>query len=200
MMNKLTEIAAFVIGAAVGSAITWECVRKRYEQIAQEEIESVKKVYQTKEPYSGADEKKASVKKNKGNIKCGVKESHSHINEKAGIEEYAAKLNKYGYSFTEAGNVDLLSSPHIISPEEFGELDDYEKISLTYYADHILADDDDELIDDIDAIIGLDSLNRFGEYEDDSVFVRNDTLKCDYEILLDHRNYQEVVRPHRREA
>ena len=30
-------------------------------------------------------------------------------------------------------------------------------------------------------------------YEDDSVFVRNDVMKCDYEILLDHRNYKDVA-------
>ena len=44
-----------------------------------------------------------------------------------------------------------------------------------------------------DEIVGLDSLTHFGEYEDDSVFVRNDVMKCDYEILLDHRNYKDVA-------
>lgn len=42
-------------------------------------------------------------------------------------------------------------------------------------------------------LLGIDSLNHFGEYEDDSVFVRNDARKCDYEILLDQRTYSEVA-------
>ena len=86
-----------------------------------------------------------------------------------------------------------MDKPYDISPDEFGEFDDYEKISLTYYKDQILADDGDEPIEDIDEVVGSESLNCFGEYEDDAVFVRNDRLKCDYEILLDHRKYSDVV-------
>lgn len=37
-----------------------------------------------------------------------------------------------------------MEKTYVISPEEFGEFDDYEQISLTYYADHILADDMDD--------------------------------------------------------
>lgn len=56
-----------------------------------------------------------------------------------------------------------------------------------------------EGVDDVEEIVGEESLTHFGEYEDDSVFVRNDRLKCDYEILLDQRNYSDVTKtmPHR---
>ena len=52
-----------------------------------------------------------------------------------------------------------------------------------------MAYEDGELVDAADAIIGEGSLERFGEYEEDSVFVRNDRLKCDYEILLEPRKF-----------
>ena len=92
--------------------------------------------------------------------------------------------------------------PYVISPEEFGEFEDYERISLSYYADQILADEDDEKVEDVDNVVGLESLIHFGEFEDDSVFVRNDRLKCDYEILLDQRTYSDVIkqRPHQTEV
>ena len=57
---------------------------------------------------------------------------------------------------------------------------------------HILTDEDDEIVEDIEDKIGFDALSHFGEYEEDSVFVRNDRIKCDYEILLDQRKYSEV--------
>lgn len=44
---------------------------------------------------------------------------------------------------------------------------------------------------EIQQSIGFESLGHFGEYEDDSVFVRNDRLKTDYEILLDEENYSD---------
>lgn len=68
-------------------------------------------------------------------------------------------------------------------------------------ADGVLLDDMNEIVDDIEETVGEDSLEHFGEYEDDSVYVRNDAKKCDYEILLDQRNYQEIfeTHPHRTE-
>lgn len=85
------------------------------------------------------------------------------------------------------------SVPHIITPEEFGENEEYDTISLTLYSDGILADDADKPIDDVDEVIGKESLEHFGEYEDDSIFVRNDKLKCDYEVLIDERKYAQIL-------
>ena len=66
-------------------------------------------------------------------------------------------------------------------------------MSLTYYADNVLAYDDDSVITNVDKVVGKGSLNTFGEYEDDSVFVRDDDKKIDYEILRDTRTYSDVV-------
>ena len=87
----------------------------------------------------------------------------------------------------------MTDRPYIIPPEDFGDYPDYETISLTYYNDKVLTDEYNEIVDDIDDLIGEDSLNHFGEYEDDSVFVRNDALKVDYEILLDPANYRDIA-------
>ena len=65
--------------------------------------------------------------------------------------------------------------PYVISPEEFGEYEEYEKISLTYYGDQVLADENDELVEDVEGAVGFESLTHFGEYEDDSVFVPDRT-------------------------
>ena len=51
----------------------------------------------------------------------------------------------------------------------------------------------DNEIEDVDNIVGLDSLDTFGKYEDDSIYVRNDSLKCDYEILADNSNYSDII-------
>ena len=58
----------------------------------------------------------------------------------------------------------------------------------------MLTDDNDEKMEDYEETIGKDSLDHFGEYEDDSVFVRNDKLRCDFEILSDLRTYSEVLK------
>lgn len=193
-MNKTINFMTFVLGVAVGSVVTWRYVEKKYEQIAQDEIDSVKEVFSKREAEFTEDTE--------------VRIKADNAKEKPSIIEYAAHLHEQGYT-NYSDMVDekpeevkeepmIVYKPYVITPEEFGDLDDYETISLTYYADQILADDNDVIVDDIEDVVGYDSLNSFGEYEDDSVFVRNDRLKCDYEILLDQRKYSDVIkrRPH----
>lgn len=199
-MSKTTGFVMFVLGAAVGSVATWQYAKKKYEQIAQEEIDSVKEIFSRRE--SAVDVE--IVTPEPQTAKVGKSE------EKPDISEYAARLEREGYtnySNASAGEKKeeqetMEMKPYVISPDEFGEFEDYERISLSYYADHILADEDDEKVEDVDNVVGLESLAHFGEYEDDSVFVRNDRLKCDYEILLDQRTYSDVIkqRPHQTEV
>lgn len=81
--------------------------------------------------------------------------------------------------------------PYVISPEEFGEMDDYERIVLMYHTDGVLTDEDREIIDDPDEIVGKDYADHFGKY--DSVYVRNDKRKSDYEILKVLDSYDDIL-------
>lgn len=84
---------------------------------------------------------------------------------------------------------------YVITPEEFGTLDGYDEESLVYYkGDNVLAYESGKSITfkEMEEMVGAESLNHFGEYEDDSVYVRNNINKCDYEILMDLRKYSDV--------
>ena len=48
-MSK-TSFAMFLAGATVGAAATWLCLKRYYEQIAQEEIDSVKAAFAERKP------------------------------------------------------------------------------------------------------------------------------------------------------
>ncbi len=195
-MKKELCFVMFATGAAIGSVITWYCVKKRYERIAQREIDSVKEVFAQKKLCSQTKLVKAEEKLAE-RLDDGIKRAAEQAKDKPDVREYAAILKNTGYATgvnqkEEDQTVKDGYSPYVISPDEFGEFEEYEKISLTYYADGVLADDNDEIVDDVEDIVG-DALNHFGEYEDDSVFVRCDERKCDYEILLDQRTFAEVA-------
>ena len=195
MNSKFTVFALFVIGAGIGSVTTWLLIKKKYEQLTQEEIDSVKEVFLNRKPIIDDSE---SID--------DIQEPQKKAKDKPDIIEYTKKLKEEGYinysnvvpENKKQEELETMDKPYIIPPEEFGAFDDYEAISLMYYEDQVLTDDNDELVDEIEDIVGFDSLTRFGEYEDDSVFVRNDRLKCDYEILMDHRKYSDVIKkkPH----
>lgn len=191
-MNKAAAIVAFIAGAAIGSVATWQYTKKKYERLAQEEINSVKEVFSKKNEVQSESEDKGEPE---------PAEDTSRTRHFPNVMEYAAQLREQGYTnaspedteTTEKLDRKMYADPYVISPEEFDEHEDYETISLTYYADQVLADDNDQVIRNVDDLVGYESLTHFGEYEDDSVFVRNDRLKCDFEILLDQRRYAEVL-------
>lgn len=189
--DMLIKVFIFTAGAAIGSAVTWNVLKTKYEQIANEEIESVKRHYKIKE----AGEQAA-----KG-FEDGAKEIKESLDEygkdtramyESYTKRYSSDQDEKPETKVEKEEEENVEKPYVISPEEFGEIDEYETISLTLYDDGVLTDDDDNIIDDVEGTVGEDSLNHFGEYEEDSVFVRNDERRCDYEILLDARNYHDM--------
>jgi hypothetical protein len=204
--NEVIYAAVFAVGAAVGSLATWKIVKTKYEKIAQEEIDSVKEVY-TKKMIGEEIDLSLSVGIDPDEDNRTLEEKLKDL--KIVTDEYTSIIQNQGYASNavapepkkEVEKV-VIDRPYVISPEEYGELG-YEEIELTYYADEVLADDQNELVEDVDDIVGLDSLKRFGEFEDDSVHVRNDALHADYEILLDSRTYAEAkakTSPHLVEA
>lgn len=188
----------FAAGAATGSAASLLLLKKKYEQFAQEQIDSVKEVYSKREK---------EVSDITDEVYEGVQLEFTEVDADNNQEqdEYLKTINKFGYGISgitdkKEEEPEKMDEPYVIPPEEFGEFEDYEHISLTYYADGVLTDDQNELVDDVDDVVGLDSLNTFGDYEPDSVHVRNDKLMCDYEILKDPRNYSDVIKkPHQME-
>lgn len=207
MTSTLNKVFIFTAGAAIGSVVTWKIVKTKYEKIAQDEIDSVKEVFSKKRIIDCAKAKLDKKKYVSTDIFDNTDESCGITKDKPDIREYAAKLQESGYfNYAKADSVEEKETnekePYVIPPEEFGEIEDYDTISLTYYADGYLTDDQNEIVEDADDVVGLDSLDHFGEYEDDSVFVRNDRLKADYEILFDPRNYLDVINksPHSAEV
>ena len=189
-MSRGLYLAAFVAGVTIGSVATWFAVKKKYEKIAQDEIDSVKEIFARKEEQTGAKSASEIGQEVTRDLNNGIaRMAANQAKEKPDVAEYAALIHKYGGTVDEEKEAPMKEKyPYVIPPEEFGEFEDYERISLTYYADGVLADDNNEVVDDVEDIVG-DALDHFGEYEDDSVFVRCDERKCDYEILLDQRSF-----------
>lgn len=176
MNRTITNVLIFVGGVAVGSLATWKLVKTKYERIAQEEIDSVKEVFSRR----ARDEDKVE--------KEDRKPVDEHIR-----DEYAKKVDELGYShYEEEGEAEASDDLEIISPEEFGSIN-YETVYLSYYADHILADEFDDPVEDVEGTVGSYALTRFGEYEDEVVHVRNHKSMTDYEVTIDTRSFSEDI-------
>ncbi len=171
-MTTWNKLAIFVTGIVLGSAITWNYVKTKYAKIADEEIASVKAAFK-------------SEKSNEDSDICEEKNDIEKMEELAIANRYVTHDKVIKKEETD------MNEPYVISPDDFDE-NGYEIVSLTYYADDVLTDEHDNVIRNRDKLIGKDSLTKFGEYEEDSVFVRDDERKIDYEILADTRNYHDL--------
>ena len=190
MNNTLTNVIIFVAGAAIGSAVTYKIVKTKYERILQEEIDDVKATYANRE-ITVKDVVEACVENNI-DVNFDIRPTEEEREE---YESIVKSENYLGYTTEKISNEkeepDMVK-PYVISPGEVGDCD-YPVISLTYYeGDEILTDEYDKIISNVDELVGEDFADHFGEYEDDSVFVRNEEQEVDYEILKDYRSYAEI--------
>lgn len=193
--NTLINIIMLATGATIGSVVTWRLLKAKYERITREEIDSVIETFSNRQNATEETEQTEEVVAAEPDFK-------KQLAEKPSITEYASIIKDQSYGNmekpTESKGVDDVDGPYTISPSEFGE-NGYETVTLYYYeSDDILADDDDNPIEDVDGLVGKESLSTFGEYEDDAVFVRNDKTQIDYEILMCARSFADVAKynPH----
>lgn len=87
--------------------------------------------------------------------------------------------------------------PYVIHKQEFMDSpDEYDQMTLTYFVqDDVLANQADQRMDDIDERVALENLEKFGHGSEDAnvVYVRNDRLKLDFEILRSGGSYTAEV-------
>ena len=179
MYRGLKYIFVFSLGAAAGVAASWKFLKTKYEKISREEVESFKEYMANRN-----SEESDTVCEEEGNE---VTKS---------FEEYDDILEGEGYiEDKEEGGSKVLNKPVVIPPDELGENEEYDIIDLVYYSDGVLTDDKCGKIEDIENTVGADFASHFGDYEPDAVHIRNDRIKCYYEILADEEKYSNIVDP-----
>lgn len=198
----------FVTGLVIGSVVTYVIVKDKFEKIAQEEIDSVKEVFGRRvekeadkkvEKIAEKEVKKIRKEYNEYNNLTKNYTSYSkNETEENNEEEEEEEVCENDEDKVELFEVERASNsdrPYVIDPWDFGGEDGYDTITLNYYADGVLTDDDNNVIEDeeIDDIVGKDFAEHFGEYEKDCVCVRNDRLKTDYEICRDLIEYSTLL-------
>ena len=186
MKGLLIFAAGLAVGAVAGAVI----VKNKVLADAKAEIEEVRDYYRSQRgevKQEEVEEVKEMVEETIDRVQDMIKE---HDNKKEHIN-----YNKLVQNYNPSKNVVEYDDPFIIDPSEFGENDDYDTMTLTYFADGVLVDDVDDIVDEPDIVVGLENLKVFEEYGASSVYVRNDIYKTDYEIIRDDWNYSDLKEP-----
>lgn len=210
-------------GVAVGIAVGYFIAKKRlegvYRGLADEEIASVKDQYKRREKtdeYS-SPEKILKAKYGETVTELGY---HSEVTDEEVAETLGSnditddidgnaivieKTNLNIFENTEEIENVLLSdrprtpdAPYLISADEFMQNEvEYDQISLSYFeGDKTLADEREEIIPDIEMTVGADNLleyGRTGDADKHVVYVRNELLKTDFEIVQEEGSYSVMI-------
>lgn len=176
----LSAFCSFLVGAGLGAMLAWNFAKTKYEKIADEEIESMKKVLlKDKEKDNENREKKKNISK---------------VDEIVNKEGYKGQSTNYAtvYNEKKTQKNDVETYIHPIPSDEFGLEEEYDVITLIYLVDGVLIDDMDAEVGNIEEKIGADFAKYFEETNGDTIYFKNDKYKAYYEVVQDDRSFDQV--------
>ena len=157
------------------------------------EIEEIRKYY--KDKYENIKEDDEEKIKEKGDYREIVREYVSnHVIEEEDCNCDDEEDNHYTIMESRdlTNGVDFDESKKIES-WEFGEQPLYETETIILYSDGVATNDLGDVIDNLEEIMGVDQYREFKESSDESIFIRNDLLRMDYEIVKDDWRYEDLI-------
>ena len=196
----MRDTVIFVAGAVIGGVAAYIYAKRKYEKICDEEIESMREFYQ--EPYERPEKEEKNesishkyrltdeINRAKANYSQLTKDYHEAPSQE---EQETMELMSNPYPFMADHHPEEPAiNPYVILGEQFvNEKRNFDKITLMYYAGNgVLVDQTETVQQDIDELIGRESLNHFGESEDNTLYVRNENLGNDYEVIYVNETYK----------
>lgn len=170
----LKNVFIFIGGILAGTFAGAQIAKKKYEEIANEEIEEIRAYYKEKE-VKEVEEPNAVEAPEEKTIE--VEERKQYIN-------IIKRGNYMAVDEEEQNNV--CDEAYPIDPSEFGNDGKNATETLTYFADGVLVNEVDEIVEDPDLVVGRHHIDIFNEFPDATcVYVRNDLDGMDYEIIKD---------------
>jgi len=191
-MDTIKSILIFGAGAAAGFVVGKFYFEKKFELERQKDRVELRNYYDEK--LKKMDNEISRSDKLNDKIEEVIEETKKveHIQDKVNYNKIG-KEEEIVKAEMEAPEEDHPNKPYIISEDEFLDgNNEYDKISLTYFImDDTLADDSEEVVD-IEETISTDIYNMLGDDADDKdLYVRNDDLQTDFEIMKVEGSYSE---------
>ena len=183
MNSNLKAFISFVLGGSIGATVTYFAFKKREKQI----------MNQVHDYLENREIKKEKAKQMGESFQKGFEDGMKSVDPIVPEMTNEDRTN-YHKIISERNYKDPSDHIRVIPPEEAGEDEDFEVIELMYYADGILAYENDQIVKSPALSVGSDFASHFGEYEDDAVYIRNDELGMEYAILRSEKTYREVIK------
>lgn len=209
-------VLSFILGAAGGAVGMYFGMKQACEVYIDKEIEQFKADYEAAHEQK-TEEKSEDLKNTEENLEKDAEKAlkkYASATEKSissvdsGKKEADAKVEKINYAKIRTPDIDQIDEidvekrvdaavgPVTITPSEYMEDDGLKRVVWNYLPkEHAVYSEngDEEIVDGI-ALIGEENLDSFGEFEVDTLYVKNarEGIKIDC-ILYEDVNYDEFL-------
>lgn len=188
----MKQLIFFVMGAATGSLITWKLIEKKYKDLANEEIQAVRETYRANRINEIKEENPDNPVFNKPDISTYKEVVNNYSSEESEEDTDEDDDDDQDDYIPPQQRPD--DKPYLIDIDEYGEERNYELFTMTYFRqDKVVIDDADEIVDDIDRKLGWDNLSVLDNTEADTIYIRNDKMHFDAEVMYDVRSYVDYM-------
>lgn len=194
-MNRMaiSTILGILGGAGIGAGVTYILFKKKFDADLDEAVDEVKQFYADRNRIDNRPEENPEE-----NSDDSTGASDRNPVEQDSIFDFEMDSHATNYSTTSVIPDDpkeLKTNNDICVIDEdtyYGAIaDGADPTEYMYYADHILADENSDVIDNIEGLVGRAALTYFGNDGVDSVYVHNKRLNMYIEILRSERLYKE---------
>lgn len=212
---QIKDPIIFVVGAGIGAGIAWFLTKRAYEKRIQEEVNSVKETFA--QLYEDA-KKRADENKNKPDLDSYAEwkrqQEETQTAEEINSELQNKTVNTHATDYTDFIN-GLADNPREIDTSGLGpqpveknpdksrpylinrlpysnEKPNYDVITVIYYADGTYAEPHGTEME-VEDYIGTNLMDYVENTDKDEIFIRNDDLEIDIDIVKDARSYDEIM-------
>ena len=200
MKETLIRVAIFSVGVGIGIASSMTYFDKKYQKLADEEIESVKatlskksadiKFEHTGEPIAKVE--KVTMDDKSLTVEATLMNSYSssvQLETKAYSDYYAPKKVEEAKTLSPKED-----EPFDISVDEYEEDTEFMKVTLNLYlSDGALVYEETEELADEGSTVGHENLDDFSRTSFSSAYFRNPKNNIDYEVIKVDGSYRELI-------
>lgn len=201
MNDSLIKFGIFAAGIGIGVLASRTYFDKKYQAIADEEIDSCREVFNAK--IKEAKELIVEIKNAGKVISESVKDeevpnieknrSYSSLYPVVDVEEREYD-DFYKKDETESIHPTEDDDKYEISIEDWEDDNDFDKVTLNYYTEDgtLVYEESEELADEAKTI-GIDNLSDFDMVSERTCYVRDSKNNIDYEVIKVDGSYRELI-------
>ncbi len=192
----------FLCGVGLGAGSTYFILKKKYDEQMNEESENLKAYYEDKYRVEDNEEpEETDISEVEFKIEDATMETVAVMpgEPEPNYDEIVNKLNYNQYSTKVPspidGEVQPSKKPYVIDMDDYNTDQSYIKKIVSFFEEDEVCMDNDtkEIIENVAKDIGIDNIELINTEGNEEIYVRNERLGIDYNIVAEPGSYEDYI-------